>query len=137
MKFKKISIFTLTLICTLIPLSSVFAADLGNYLGQYTLRYNSTSKAYTTSVVSSVGGKFKICVTSSNTASLFNYELMEYDPGHTGSGKDDYIGSIFLKSGQCYWWNITDYIDGTNRKAELYIRTYADIPSGTKVKFYD
>jgi hypothetical protein len=138
MTLKKISTFILTLVCTLvIPFSSVFAADLGNYLGEYTLRYNSTLNAYTTSTVSSVGGKFKICVTSSNTASSFNYELYEYDSGTTGSGKDDYIGSVFLRSGQCYWWYITNYIDGTNRKAELYIRSYADIPSGTKVKYYD
>ncbi len=138
MRLKKISAFILTLVCTLvIPFSAVFAADGANYIGTYTMTYSSTLHAWKTPVVSSVGGKFKICVTSSNTASKFNYELWEYDPGTTGSGRDDYIGDVFLSSGQCYWWYVTDYIDGTNRKAELYIRTYADIPSGTKVKFYD
>ncbi|WP_221568737.1 hypothetical protein [Alkalihalobacillus sp. TS-13] len=48
--------------------------------------------------------------------------MNEYDPG---SGNDDYIGKLRNKDLRGYTtFNISNFIDGPNNKAEIYVMSY-------------
>lgn len=128
---KKISFLVMSFVfALLIPLSSAHAGGNGqwNYLGSYDLNYRSQYGWWDTANVRSTGGGLRI------KGEIYNvdYELWEYDPG---SNNDDYIGHHFQGVWDPYGiFNVNSYVDGSNNRAELYVKTYAD---GDSVKFWD
>lgn len=54
---------------------------------------------------------------------LINYQLFEYDPQNSDDyvGSGSFIGNAFSKY-DIVWRGIGDYVDGTNGKAEFYVK---------------
>jgi hypothetical protein len=130
MKLKKIKhLFALffALACSfVIPFSSANAgAGEWDYLG------HSGWVSRTTSIVESGGGNFMFCVEGYNNDTL--YHLYEYDPDNA----DDYVGffDAELDPDKCTSaWNIDNFVDGTNDKAEFYVKAN---DGNFKVHWYD
>jgi hypothetical protein len=130
-KWIKTSSFVFALICALvIPFSSVFAgAGEWDYLGLYPIPVGH----YATKTVKSGGGDFKVCVVYAANNQTFTYELYEDD---SYPNPDDYVGKATLSEGQCKVFNVRDYVDGSNDKAELYLfREYKS--EYVTVRFWD
>jgi hypothetical protein len=127
MRLKKFSVPLFALLAIFaIPFSTAHAAL--TKVGSYYMAYNSTLDAFVTPIptVTSDGGDVKFCISNGTTASQGTrkiYYLMEYDPGTTGSGTDDVIGSAYLYSGECYTFRVTKFVDGDNGKAEIYVKS--------------
>ncbi|CAM5476177.1 MULTISPECIES: hypothetical protein [Streptomyces] len=88
---------------------------------------------YRTSAVKSGGGNFKVCI---NTASTGDgpqdiYILEEDDPGYP----DTPVGEYLYEPGCWVFRNIGSFVDGSNHRAEFYIRT--NDPSAMSVHYYD
>ncbi|MBM7554579.1 hypothetical protein [Thalassobacillus pellis] len=112
------------------PIAAVEAAGNGQWdtKGTYNLYYRSAYGWWDTANVKSTGGGFRI------KGALYNvdYELWEYDPG---PGNDDLIGHHYQVTWDPYGvFNVNRFVDGSNNRAELYVKTYVDAGS---VKFWD
>lgn len=122
-------------VALVVPVSSADAGGNGEWdnLGFYYLTYNSTYGFYDTANVKSTGGSVRIM---SNDAYI-TAELWEYDPG---SGNDDYVGEEYLFGWEKKYFNVEKFVDGSNKRAELYVRTYdaPDPGEGTNgIYFWD
>jgi hypothetical protein len=124
-QLKKISVLSFTLLAVfLFPFSTAHAAL--TTVGSYNMTYNADLQAYVTPIptFTSDGGDVKVCI-SGASGPRKTYYLMEYDPGKTGSGVDDIIGTALLIPGECYKWSVAGNADGDNGKAEIYVKSYA------------
>lgn len=86
---------------------------------------------YSSKVVSSGGGYFKTCATSNYPGNV--YALREDDPGSNPSDDID-VAYAGAEKYYCHTWNVSQFVDGDNGKAELYLVT--DQPA-VKVEFWD
>ncbi|MXQ53333.1 hypothetical protein [Shimazuella alba] len=128
MKVKKVGVSLLASAFVLATPFTAFAAL--TYKGNYSFNYNSNRTAYVTKVISTDGGDFKICPSTLVTKS---YDLYEYDPDNA----DDYIGSAWLSTGDCYTFkNLGNYEPGSN-PPEVYVKTSTYQAYGSSVKVYD
>lgn len=120
----------------LLSLSTSAQAGPGDWdhKGTYSVSYNGNLQAgkYATPVIYSGGGYFAFCV--SNTSSSDYYYLYEYDPGSTRGGLDDYVSHAKLSNGGCAKRQVGHEVDGSNRKAELYVTTNT---RSAKITFWD
>lgn len=119
MKVRKlVASLILSIVTLAVPFTSVFAASGWQYIDRvHITTWNSTLNKYKSPIVHSGGGYVKVCaIVSSSTAKDFT--LYSYNPG---SGNDKKIGSIYLKNGQCTQWYVAPYVDGSNKKAEIYL----------------
>lgn len=131
MRFTKIVMSFFALLCTLvIPLSSVSAHEVD--LDGWQLRtsewvhYNKTLNNYITGVDNAhIKGNVLICNRSSYGKYIYFY-VKEYDPG---SNKDEivtYAGlepTLYTDSTRCLKLNVSNFVDGDNKEAEIYIQT--------------
>lgn len=76
----------------------------------------------------STGGYLQFCVTA---GSLSTYKLYEYDPNDA----DEYVGEVSLTPGGCASMYVDPYVDGDNRRAELYVGTGSS--SARYAAYYD
>ncbi|MFC7898457.1 hypothetical protein [Streptomyces sp. NPDC057381] len=84
---------------------------------------------YSSKPKKSTGGNFLTCITTANTKSAM-YQLWEADPG-----RNDNVATYVGGAGCLAWKNIGKYVDGSNNRAEFYIRT--DDYAAMRVKSYD
>ena len=133
MKIKKLGASLLfTAIAIVTPFSSAFAGSW-DYLGNYSFHYNSSAGRYVTNIVNSTGGYFKFCTSQWGT-SVKSYTVWEYDPDNP----DDKIASFdFLSNGDCKTIYVDNYVDGSNKRAEIYISTDSYLASSTYVDMWD
>lgn len=119
MKLKKIGIsMALASMSLAIPFTSVFAASGWQKLGTFkeNQRFNSG------------GGYIKVCAHS--PVGILEYSIYEYDPDNA----DDFVKTVYLGDGDCAKISVAKFVDGSNKKAELY---YTSTSSGTSVTVYD
>jgi hypothetical protein len=119
MKVKKLlATLILSVASLVIPLSSVLAASGWQWIDYvYITTWSPTFKKYKSDVFKSGGGYIKACFDVASTSAK-DFTLYSYNPG---SGNDKKVGStIYLKNKQCAEWYVKPYVDGSNKKAELY-----------------
>ncbi|SHE88038.1 hypothetical protein SAMN05444392_104104 [Seinonella peptonophila] len=119
MNLKKIFVPFLSLLFALvIPFSSVFADSAGwQVLTSEKVHYNKTLDSYITGVDNAhASGYIKVCNWSDGGRYFY---IKEYDPDKA----DNWITYAYLGKNGCNSWNIQDYVDGSNKKAEIYIQT--------------
>ncbi|MBM7551632.1 hypothetical protein [Thalassobacillus pellis] len=130
---KKIGLLlvALLMLCS-IPVSSVAAAGNGgwDYQGWRDFYYNYTYDWWDTTNVQSTGGSVLI---QANSA-IGYVEMWEHDPG---SSNDDFVGSVNLSEWESKYWNINSYVDGSNNRAEVYVRTYQNPGNYAAIYFWD
>lgn len=82
------------------------------------------------------GGKFAACMTSPKPNGGDVYAVYEYDKG---SNKDERVGYATLTESQyCAQTNkASDFIDGSNKRAEFYVATLDGRAKNMNVSFYD
>ncbi|SDX27107.1 Protein of unknown function [Marininema mesophilum] len=88
---------------------------------------------------SSSGGDFKANITVIKKDDIVNPEYALYEDDEDGS-RDDYVGmcKITNNSQECTWENIGNYVDGTNKKAEFYLKNNIEgTDNKLKATFYD
>ncbi|SFS47310.1 DUF3238 domain-containing protein [Marininema halotolerans] len=88
-----------------------------------------------TNTVDFTGDDFKVKFWSYNGDIESTYELYEKDEEGNPS---DFIGSCKVKGvlSECVWNNVSKYIDGSNKKAELFLKKKSDDKRTDKVNFY-
>ncbi|MYY84882.1 MULTISPECIES: hypothetical protein [unclassified Streptomyces] len=75
----------------------------------------------------------KVCVSTREQGAKL-YGLFEYDPG--SSANDQQIGTNRKQvAGGCETWDVSGYVDGSNKKAEVYLST--DDSKAHTAKFWD
>lgn len=111
--------------------TSASAADW-DYLGNSFFQWNSTSGSYLTKQFQSTGGYFKICTTYGSPKAT--YTIWEYDPDNA----DDWVGSYTLGSEACATHYVQSFVDGDNRRAELFVETNNEtVGANEYIEFYD
>ncbi|CAM5371156.1 hypothetical protein GCM10010261_11840 [Streptomyces pilosus] len=111
--------------------TSASAADW-DYLGNSYFQWNSTSGSYLTKKFQSAGGYFKICTTYGTPTAT--YTIWEHDPDNA----DDWVGSYTLGSEACATHYVQSFVDGTNKRAELYVETKnGTVGANDYIEFYD
>jgi hypothetical protein len=119
LKLKKLGVsMVLTSIALAIPFTSAFAASGWQKLGTYN----------ESQVFNSGGGYVKVCAHA--PVGILEFTLYEYDPDNA----DDYVDTLYLGDGSCQTVNVAKFVDGSNKKAELYYKSSSD---GTSVTVYD
>lgn len=135
--------FFATLALSFIALTSTFSsasAGAGEWDNMGTYALHNTSQSYIKqtlpSLVKSSGGDFKACVKIKNPEDYYiMVKLYEYDPANA----DENVGSGLIgKTGGCKTFsNIGKYVDGTNKKAEFYVKVWLYSNNSGSVTFYD
>ncbi|WP_221568716.1 hypothetical protein [Alkalihalobacillus sp. TS-13] len=112
---------------------STFANSGWQTIGEYdALNQWWDGKGWHTSVYGSGGGYIRFCVSGHSSDNLFT--VYDYDPGTSGSGGDDDMGSLNLKSGECATMYVEPWVDGSNGKVEVYIASYVSGNTMTKLQ---
>ncbi|MFD2616548.1 hypothetical protein [Terrilactibacillus laevilacticus] len=96
--------------------------SLKKYRNVYTKNYSSN------------GGNFKICISGLQRDNAFAVMAYEYDP----AADDKRIATFIVNSSSCYSFSTSKYIDGNNRKAEVYFKINSpNYEQNIIAKFYD
>ncbi|MTT31079.1 hypothetical protein GMB86_03495 [Terrilactibacillus sp. BCM23-1] len=96
--------------------------SLKKYRNDYTKNYSSN------------GGNFKICISGLQRDNAFAVMVYEYDP----AAYDKRIATFIVNSNSCYSFSTSKYIDGDNRKAEVYFKINSpNYEQNVTAKFYD
>lgn len=84
--------------------------------------------------VYSGGGDFMIRMIQIPNPSGTTYKLYEYDPNNA----DDYVGQFTFRASDVWWTlrGIGNYVDGSNGKAEFYLKT-SNSSKVSNFVFYD
>ncbi|MBM7554578.1 hypothetical protein [Thalassobacillus pellis] len=132
-RWLSISMFALILV-SLIPISSAEAAGNGSWdrILSGTLDYNPTYGFCDSANARSTGGDVLI----RGEVPYVTYELWESDPG---SGNDDYIGKRYLTPEKIngIFRGINWAVDGSNNRAELYVKVNGRAVDGKWVGIWD
>lgn len=126
--FGIIMLFVVSFSFFIIP-TPAFAA----YLGSESLYLRSNvDTSVNNSKYDSTGGSYTVCTTGVN-GSYVNFKVREEDPGGTQS----VFSAIAFDSNPCFTFSTSNYIDGSNNKAELVFYFNTGINEYITAKFYD
>ncbi|MCW1929523.1 hypothetical protein [Bhargavaea beijingensis] len=119
-------LFAALAVSLIIP-ASVSASSGWDYVGSSNFTKSSI-------IIYSTGGDFKACQTSGKGGYV---ALWENDPNNADDAVEGFMSpGRYLEPGRCAVWDVRNFVDGSNKKAELYLVKSSD-GNRIYVDFYD